>query len=293
MALQNKNFVIGVDGGATKTIAALADLEGRILKISNAGSSNPRNVGVRLACENVVKALRKVIPKDKSEISSVFVGLPAVQEEFSSKLGEIKKLIWKAVKIKPTVGSDQLVAFRSGTNKKDGIVLIAGTGSSAHGWKGKKEHKSSGWGWLADEGSAFWIGQRYYQAVLKGFDGRGQKTRQKPFLKIYSGDFIKNVSAIAVLCDSAAHKGDKVARSILAEAGLELALSAKSVIKKLNFSKERFPLVLVGSVWKSKYVLDTFKKEVKKFSPKAEFILPKKEPVVGAVKLAIERIKIS
>ena len=290
MVSQN-NYVIGVDGGGTKTTAALADLRGKILKIGRAGSSSPRNVGIEKAAMNVAIAIKKVLPKNKGEVLSIFIGLPAVQEEFASKVGEIKKIISKKVKGKLTIGSDQLVAFRSGTDKKDGIMLIAGTGSSAHGWRGKRERKASGWGWLADEGSAFWIGQKYYQAALKGLDGRGPKTWLKVPSKIYSQNFIKEVTRLSALCDMNAKKGDKKAKEIMVETGKELALAAKTVVKELNFSKEKFPVVLVGSVWKSKIVLGTFKKEVKKAAPKAEFIQPKIEPVIGAVKLAIESLK--
>ena len=70
-----------------------------------------------------------------------------------------------------------------------------------------------------------------------------------------------------------------------------LTLAVKTVIKKLNFQKEKFPLILVGSMFKSKIVLDTVKKEVRKIAPKTEFIRPKKEPAIGAIKLAIEQIK--
>lgn len=290
-------YVIGVDGGGTKTAAALADLQGRILKIGKTGSSSPRNVGVRTAAGNVVGAIKIVLPKNKTKVASVFVGLPAVQEEFALKIGEIRKLISQKIKIKPTIDSDQLVAFRSGTDKKDGIVLIAGTGCVARGWKNGKEYKASGWGWLADEGSGFWMGQKVYQAVLKNFDGRGPQTlltRQVNLKtlpqKIYSPDFIREVSSLSSVCNAAAEKGDKTARNILARAGKELALSVKAVIRELNFSKEKFPLVLVGSVLNSKILLNTMKKEVKKVAPKVRFIQPKKEPVVGAVRLALEYV---
>jgi len=74
------------------------------------------------------------------------------------------------------------------------------------------------------------------------------------------------------------------------EAGKELANSAKTVIKKLNFKKEIFPIVLVGGMFGSKVVLETVKNEIKKFAPKAKFIQPKVDPVIGAIKLAIENL---
>jgi len=58
----------------------------------------------------------------------------------------------------------------------------------------------------------------------------------------------------------------------------------------MNFQNKKFPLVLIGSMFKSKLILDTMKKEIKKIAPRTKFIHPKKEPVVGAIKLAIEAL---
>jgi len=44
-------------------------------------------------------------------------------------------------------------------------------------------------------------------------------------------------------------------------------------------------------LFKSKIVLNTVKREIKKFAPKVQFIQPNDAPVIGAVKLAIENLK--
>lgn len=184
-----------------------------------------------------------------------------------------------------------------------GVVLIAGTGCAAHGWQGKKEFHASGWGWLNDEGSAFWVGQEAYRAVLKDLDGRGARTLMTGlFLKKFNvkdagglkrkihfqNNPIKIVPLLSILADEAAIKKDKIACSILKEAGRELGLAVNTVIKKLDFKKQEFPVVLTGGMFKSKIVLETVKKEIKKYASGANFILPKKDPVVGAIKLALE-----
>lgn len=306
-----ENYVIGVDGGGTKTVAALADLDGKILKLGRTGPSSPRNVGIKRAAQNIAQAIKKVFKKGKSgRILSTFVGLPAVEEEYRNKKGEIKKALLKQKKIsailrgRVTIGSDQIVAFRSGTDERDGVLLIASTGCAAHGWKGEKEVKCTGWGWLADEGAAFWVGQKAFQAILKELDGRGPrtlltkivsqklkvKTKEGLSAKIYSKNPTEILPLLSAFADNAARKGDKVSRGILTEAAKELALSTKTVMKKLKFKNQKFPIVLVGGMFKSNIILDTVRKEVKKIAPRAEFIRPKKEPARGAIKLAIERL---
>ena len=308
-----KKYVIGVDGGGTKTVAALSDLNFKILKIAKTGPSNLRNVGrIEEAVLNISKAILKVIKGIKEKnILSIFIALAAVEEEFKSEKEKIKREIFKNPKISKAlrgdieIVSDQIAAFRAGTDEKDGLVLIAGTGSVCHGRRGKKEVKTGGWGWANDEGSGFWAGQKGYQAIFKDLDGRGPKTKITKLVfkewklknkedlmkKIYGKDSIRNISLISKTVDKASQMGDKVARKILEEAGEELSILAISVIKRLNFHNKKFPLVLIGAMFKSKIILNKLKKEIKKLAPRAEFIFPKEEPVIGAIKLAIENLK--
>lgn len=311
MMKENQKYVIGVDGGGTKTIAVLADLRGRILAKAKTGSSHPRNLGLKRAMDNVALAIKKVLGDRTPKIAATFLGLPAMEEEFKFKENIIKKELLKYKEISPIfkgkliIGSDQLIGFRSGTDEKDGLVLISGSGSVAHGWRKNREVKVCGWGYLTEMGSGFWVGQKALQAIWKELDGRGQKTLITKFLfeklkikkkeklieKIYSKNPMEIVPSLAILVDKASKRGDKIAKEILTEAGKELALSAQVVIKKLNFQRFKFPLVFIGSMFNSKIVLETVKREVKKIAPKVDFIRPKVEPVLGAVKLAIEQTK--
>jgi len=306
MRNKKSKYVIGVDGGGTKTEAALADLKGKILKSTKTGPSNLRNIGIEKSAENIALAIKKVLPKGR-KVLSIFVGLAAVEEEYKFKKGKIKKEILKKLrnfKGNLAIGSDQLVAFRSGIDGRDGVVLISGTGCVARGWRGRKDVKVSGWGWLNDEGSGFWAGQKGFQAVLEDLDGRGPKTkitkllfrnwkirRQENLLKkTYSEDFVHQISLISKVADEAAKKGDKIATSIMKESGKELSESAITVIEKLNLRKKKFPLVLVGKMFKSEACLRILKRDIRKRAPKVKFIFPRQEPVIGAVKLAIENI---
>ena len=313
MLLKNNNYVIGVDGGGTKTVAVLADLNGKIVAKSKTGPSHFIKAGLEETILNITEAIEKVIafltPSQKKEIASTFIGLTAIEE--NKEMGKkIKKILSQQPKIsqifkgKVIVESDQIAAVRSGTDEKEGVVLISGAGCAAHGWRNNQEAKTSGWGYLNDEGSGFWIGQEAYRAVYKDLDGRGPKTlitklvSQKLKLKniedlkkkVYTPNLIKTILSFSILVDQASKSDDKVAKNILIKAGNELALSAITVIKKLNFQTAKFPLGLAGKMFKSKLVLDTVKKEIKKIAPQAKFIRPKSEPVIGAIKLALEQI---
>jgi N-acetylglucosamine kinase-like BadF-type ATPase len=304
MPEQKNKYVIGVDGGGTKTVVALANLDGKILKTVKTGPSSPRNIGIDKTAENIAKGINKVFRRG---VAFIFVGLPAVEEEYKSKADEIERKIAKNIsgKAEIKVSSDQIVAFKSGTAEKSGVMVIAGTGCSAHGWRGGRESKVSGWGWLADEGSAVWVGRQVLQAVLRDMDGRGRRTiltgliskelkvstSEKLVLKIYKEDFLHTLSSFSIIADLAARQGDQTARRILREAGEEIALAAETVIKNLGFAKKEFPLVLVGSMFKSDNFRKSFELYIRQSVSRANIIYPSDPPVQGACNLAIENIK--
>lgn len=307
MIFKAKKYLIGIDGGGTKTIATLTDLNGKILKKIQTGSTNPNKIGLEKAIFNLRELLSRVskdFPQEK--IALAYLGLAGGLERDREKRAQIKKILEKEFSFPILVEGDQKIAFRSGTDEKEGIVIIGGTGSIVMGWRGKKEAISGGWDWLlGDQGSAFWVGKKALEEAIKSFDGRVKKsskleslifkkwkikTGKDLYQRFYDANFVEKVASVSKIVDLAANQGDKVAKGILKEAGKELAQMAIAVIEKLKFKKE-FPIVLIGGMFKSKIVFAEVKKEIKKFVPKVQFIRPKKEPVVGAIKLALENLK--
>jgi N-acetylglucosamine kinase-like BadF-type ATPase len=203
------------------------------------------------------------------------------------------------------IGSDQLVAYRSGTDSKDGIVAIAGTGCVVRGWHGQAEVKVSGWGWLSNEGSAFWIGKKVFLAILKSCDGRGQRTVLTEM--IFNEFRLKNIDDLmtfvyknpalnlplfAKVCDEAAKANDGIASQILHETGQEIASSVLAAAKQLGFSQDqKIPLVAVGGVFRSRLAYYSFEVNLQK-DERFDFAISKPQmPAIGAVKLALEAVK--
>ena len=313
MFCKNQKYVIGVDGGGTKTVAVLANLNGKVLARAEVGPSNINKIGFKHAIDNIVKVLTQVSQEyEKDKIVFIYLGLAAGLERDKKKKKEIKKqllvtseLSWISPK-NILVEADQLIAFRSGTEEKQGIVIIAGTGSIVMGWDKKgKEVIVGGWDYLlGDDGSGFWIGKKALQAVCLSIDGFNSKsllhsmilkklkikTEKDLMQEIYKPEMIKNIASLAPLVETAAKTGDKTAKDILFQASNELIIRANLAIKKLNLENKFFPLVLAGGVFKSKIILTKVKKDIKIIAPKANFIRPKQEPVIGAMKLALEQI---
>src|SRR4026207_416739 len=69
------NYIIGVDGGGTKTLALLADLDGHVIARGVGGPSNYNAVGFEMACGALESALRAVRKDYLGEISALCLGL--------------------------------------------------------------------------------------------------------------------------------------------------------------------------------------------------------------------------
>jgi N-acetylglucosamine kinase-like BadF-type ATPase len=298
-----KEFVIGIDGGGTKTTAALANLKGKILKEIEIGPTNPNKIGFKRAILNLRKLISKISKNKKVKVA--YLGLAGGLERDKEKKERIRKELQEFFKFPIFVDGDQKIAFRSGTDEKDGMVVIAGTGAIAMGWKKEKEAISGGWDWLiGDEGSGFWVGKEVLKECVKFLDGRRKKLslkevifnyfrikKESDFYKFcYCEDFVTKIASVSKVIDQMAKNGDHFSRKILIEAAKEVSKMALAVIKKLNFEKEGFPVVLVGGMFKSKIFEKKLKREIKKLAKKAKFILLGKKPVIGAIKLAIEKV---
>jgi len=294
-------YIIAIDGGGTKTVAVLADKDGKILRRKEGGPSVWRNVGMRESVKEINSLIKEV--KGNKEIETYCITLAGIEEERKGdKEDFVKKLREEGVREEVVMESDQSAAFRAGTEERDGVVVICGTGAVARGWRRPGVVKASGWGYLADEGGAFYTGIEGFRAVQKSFDRRGKHTEIENIIckewnvaspeevnGIVYSDFKRYIPSISTFVGRAGDKGDEVARNILEKGAREMALSAKTVIKGLDFTKDDFPLVVVGGMFGSKTFTDIFEKEISSFSPKARIIKPE-DPVKGAVKLALERI---
>ncbi len=295
-------YILGIDGGGTVTDIALATIEGKILNKIEAGPASLRNNGVEESIENVLRGVEKVVPVE-GEIVSTFVGFPALQEEYADQKDYIQSVLEGKIEGKVKIGSDQLVAYRSGSDKSKGVVIIAGTGGVVRGFDfdKKEDFKTSGWGYLADEGSAFWVGIKAYRAIVKSIDGRARETLIKEIAftdwKVKDKDHFNRlvymnplitIPKLSVYVDLAQRDGDEVAEDILKQGATEIVSAVEVVVEKLDFKEKEFDLVPVGGMFKSKFLEEEIKKGISSFVKKMEVKKPEKDPVFGAVKLAIE-----
>jgi N-acetylglucosamine kinase-like BadF-type ATPase len=316
--LAAKGYVLGIDGGGTKTLGVIADLNGRPLFSAAGRTSNPQVIGFQQASQVVFKVVYKCCRRARiqaKDLKAVVVGLAGVGREPDRRRAEfeLRKLARK--KNFPLrnlrVDSDARIALEGALGGKPGIVLISGTGSIGMAKDQDGEiYRVGGWGRvIGDEGSGFAIGRSALVAVARALDDRGQGTMltrlaakrfglsnpQRIVSKVYQDRF--DPSRLAPLVLKAAEKGDKVSKGILEEAALELVQHVRVLLAKLKRRKnppsgKRTSLVLLGGMLeRSNYLSRTLKKKIRLAFPRVDIRPPRGSPAYGGVLLALEQLK--
>ncbi|MCU0351859.1 MAG: hypothetical protein MUF43_13690, partial [Flavobacterium sp.] len=206
------------------------------------------------------------------------------------------------------VTTDAEIALFAATQGKEGLVIIAGTGSVCMGKNNKGEQTlAGGWGPLAgDEGGGAGISRRALQAIAKSSDGRGKTTK----LSKYAVDYFRagrledlsvaiyapsvdntKIAGFARFVSQAAQEGDEVAKELLAEAGRELGIAATAVIQKLKMQKRKFPIGKVGSVFKSENLItDSLMQKVHEIAPNAYMSETQISPAFAAATMSLKSV---
>lgn len=296
-------YVIGIDGGGTKTKAVIADGTGAIIASETVGPTNPNLISteeLHHTLDVLLRGLGSQAPEQYKKVTYLFAGVSGagVEQSRISLFHVLTKLVSDYVTIR--VESDTINALYSGTFGKPGIVQIAGTGSITYGINNKSEHdRVGGWGYLfGDEGSGFDIGRQGIMAVLKSDDGRGPKTilTEKIYAffgvthardliqKVYTATVPKNdISPLSRVVFQAYKKNDPAAVAIINGVAKEISISIKTLYKKLFDFNETVDAVLCGGVFNEiDIVPPLIKRELGDLS-RIKPCIPEMSPVGGSV----------
>jgi glucosamine kinase len=155
--------------------------------------------------------------------------------------------------------------------------------------------------WFSDEGSAFDIGRRAFEAVVRAEEGRGSATDlsqrilewnqcrdwgwvRDAVAKNADDVFAKTFPLVAQLAD----KGDAVAREILSGAAASLAQLAASAASQLGWRDREVPVAKVGGVYgRSKFFDTAIDAEIGKAVPRAQFMTVEISPAEAAARMAV------
>jgi N-acetylglucosamine kinase-like BadF-type ATPase len=310
--MAKKQFVIGMDGGATKTAAMLSDLSGNVLAEETGGPSNPQVVGFERVGEVIVGLVVELSGRagcKTNDVVSLVAGLAGAGREGDKD--QVKAAIAnEAKKRKVVMGhvgieTDGRIALEGAFKGKPGIIIIAGTGSFALAKDHKgATHRAGGWGRiLGDEGSGYTIGRDGLNAVTKHLDGRGKPTlltelidsrfglsnHEKIIGAIYRSNF--DVATVAPLVIEAAEAKDAECQRILNKATFELFEHVRILVNRIEESKgarAKIPVAFIGSLISNENVYRKILSQKITFSmPQVSVIAPEAPPTYGAVLLSV------
>ncbi len=236
-------FLLGIDGGGSKTTAAVSDGVSVLATHTAAGGCNLNTVSwedARWALGEAVLGALSAAGVSANAVASVCAGVAgssshAINAQISEFLCEL--LPQSSIQV---VG-DTVIALEAVFAGRSGLVCISGTGSIAFGRNERGETaRAGGWGRLvSDEGSGHWIGQRAIAQCLRALDmGRSSNlisgvmqhwriaTREQLVQRCHSEQFA-NFSELFPVVLAAAEAADPLACEILSAAATE---DRKSVV---------------------------------------------------------------
>lgn len=301
-------YLIGVDGGNTKTDYLLYDIKGNFIDgiRSETCSHEAKGLGFEGAYRVMKENIDELLNRNNltvHDVSSACFGLAGVDVPYQKKA--LEEVVERIGFTNYIVLNDGFLGIKAASPNGVGVCSINGTGTVNVGIDNTgKYFQVGGIGYLAgDEAGGSFLARRTIQAAFNSCFRSGQQTKLvDDVFKMYGitskYEFsdavilgkIESTYLIKALCKRA-NEGDEVAIEILETAGQNMALSIVGVIKELEFSEPIY-VIQAGSVWAkatSDKMNNKFKEVVEKLTnKKCEYIILKEPPVLGAIIWAYE-----
>ncbi|HEV3420932.1 MAG TPA: BadF/BadG/BcrA/BcrD ATPase family protein [Candidatus Acidoferrum sp.] len=298
-------YVLGLDGGGTKTECVLMDESCHVVTSSRGGPSNPMRVGFGGALAAVCEAARIAISAAKisnDAVVSLCAGLAGTAyPESGRKMRRLLEEEFPGKLVRVCTDMDlTLEAIGSGP----AIVLIAGTGSAAVG-RDAQGHTArvGGHGYLlGDEGSAYHVGQRAVLEALRHFERTGADSSmgKKILSEIGAPTWADLQSRVYAAPDEVfprlfptvlqvAEAGEATARSLLDDCAAALAELVSDLAGRLQLQSQNFLLASTGGMLgRSAGFDECLDVHLRKAAPRAQFSALQLSPAEAAAHLALQ-----
>ncbi len=172
--MMNEPLFMGIDGGGSKLRITITNADLRSLASIESAAANPSVIGHdkarALIRHEIAGALRqaRLQPQD---IAAAAIGIAGASNLHSED--------WLLETVKPALpdalivpSSDLEIALVGSLGQRQGILLLAGTGSAIYGVAPCGQRlQIGGWGYLlGDEGSGYWIGSQLLRHIIARHD---------------------------------------------------------------------------------------------------------------------------
>ncbi|KMY50918.1 N-acetylglucosamine kinase [Peribacillus loiseleuriae] len=296
-------YLIGVDGGGTKTEAAAYDLNGNLISTGMSGYGNLL-INEDQAIFHIIDAITQcLLPLKKRDCCYLYLGLAGYGGVTDTRT--IEESIRRSFNIPFTIENDGIIAHAALLKGKEGILTIAGTGSVSMAVHNRVYKMAGGWGHLlGDQGSGYWIALEAFKRMTYEEDNQqayspltgqiltklGYKSVADIKKFIYSSSKGEIASIVPLIVDQA-KAGDDIAQTILMEAGCHLANTTLAVYHKLPFPAQVTVAIKGGILTNIPIVQEAFIDKLKAMLPETQFVLDEVSSTLGCYYLAMEKMK--
>jgi N-acetylglucosamine kinase-like BadF-type ATPase len=311
-------YVIGIDGGGTKTQAVLLDRSGRELGRGRAGGANPTTVGR----EGTAAAMRHAIqtalmvaagaadtPPTLEDVAGVGAGMAGITRSQTW----LDQMLSDALPGAAVLSHhDAAIALVGALGRRCGIVAIGGTGSTIYAVNDDgQDALVDGWGYmLGDESSGYAIGQEAVRVFLRVLDGRlapcplseavqaelGLAHRDAVldwcYKRIAAGDargYVSEAASLARVVMQLADAGDAMAQAIIDRAAAALVMAVTGAWRRLDLGKCEVGLVGGALRWDGALARSAVA-QLREALPDVTPVQPRSDPATGAAWMAMERL---
>ena len=290
----SRDLVLGLDGGGSKTIVALADRNGAVMALRRGPGLDP--YGNAQWREDLAGLVAK-IDVGHGRLERAVLGL-SCHTESAAVSAEQTVCAERLFAVPVDTLNDVHVAFEGALAARAGVLALAGTGSMTWAGDGRGLHRrAGGWGDLVgDEGSGYWLGREALGETTRVLDGRSRADAfaEAVLARIGVGgaDLIgwiyglenrrAAIAALAVVVDELAAAGDPTAGALMTRAAEHLVAQVEAAWRSVGSSA---PLAwsYAGSLFSSPRFMDVMVERLGE--PRA----PELPPVGGALLEAARR----
>jgi N-acetylglucosamine kinase-like BadF-type ATPase len=298
-------YVLGLDGGGTKTECVLMDEARHVVTTSRGGPSNPMRVGFGGALAAVCEAARGAMASAKvlnNAVVSLCAGLAGTSYPESGR--KMRLLLEEEFPGKLVRVCTDMELTLQAVGDGAAIVLIAGTGSAAVGRDARGQtSRTGGHGYLlGDEGSAYHVGQCAVLEALRHFERTGADTSmgKKILSEIGAPTWADLQSRVYASPDEVfprlfpmvlqgAEAGDETARMLIDNCAAALAELVSNLAERLQLQSQKFLFASTGGMLgRSAWFDGRLDYYLRRAAPQAQFSALQFSPAEAAAHLALQ-----
>ncbi|MGW3772161.1 N-acetylglucosamine kinase [Actinomadura verrucosospora] len=303
--------LVAVDGGNSKTDAAVATTAGKLLATVRGDGFRPQADGLDAALDalttDIGRALRDagVRPGGVVHLAAYManVDLPGEEERLE------KLLLSRGAAPSVTVGNDTFALLRSAVTEGWGVAVVCGAGINCAGVApdGRTARFPSLGAHTGDWGGGGELGRSALWHAIRGEDGRGPETALTAAvaahfglaraidvgLALHLGEIEQGrLTSLAPVLLDIAEAGDPVARGVVLRLAEEVAILGSVALRRLDLLDAPADVVLGGGVLAARrpLLMEAVADRYADLAPHARLLVPEDPPLLGAALLALDHV---